>query len=185
MRNRFVTSAVLGTALLLVGFVTPAAAQTPAPGASIGAGLSFLSVPDQTGVGFTVDVAKEFAVMGKAAIAGVGDFSFHSFGEDTENFESGFNAMTYGGGIRVIGKMTRANLFGQVIFGGFHQSYSDCDGEGCGRTDFMIMPGFGVNFAATDKINIRGQIDFPLIKFDEEWDNATRYWFGVSFGFGG
>jgi len=182
VRNRTVISAVLGTAFLLVGFVTPAAAQEK--GATIGAGISFLSVPDQTGVGFTVDVAKEFAVMGKAAIAGVGDFSFHSFGEDTANFEPGFSATTYGGGIRVIGKMTRANLFGQVIFGGFHQGFSDCDGEGCSSNNFMIMPGIGVNFAATPKVMIRGQVDFPQVNFEEGWDNATRFWFGVSFGFG-
>jgi len=31
---------------------------------------------------------------------------------------------------------------------------------------------------------IRGQVDFPQVKFDEEWDNATRFWFGVVFGFG-
>jgi hypothetical protein len=174
VRNRFVISAVLGTALLLVGFVTPAAAQ--APGASIGAGISFLSVPDETGVGFTVDVAKEFAVMGKAAIAGVGDFSFHSFDD--------FSATSYGGGVRVIGKMTKANLFGQVLFGGFRQSASDCDGEGCSSNNFMITPGIGVDFAATDKVMIRGQVDFVQVNFEDGWDNATRFWFGVVFGFG-
>ena len=172
MRNRAVIGAVLGTALLLVGFVTPAAAQTP--GATVGVGLSFLSVPDQTGVGFAADVAKEFAVMGKAAIAGVGDFSFHDF--------DGFSETTFGGGIRVIGKAQKAHFFGQVVFGGMTESISDC--TDCGSTNFMIMPGFGVNFAATPKIMIRGQVDFPQVKFDEEWDNATRFWFGVVFGFG-
>jgi hypothetical protein len=180
VRNRSVISAVVGTALLLVGFVTPAAAQEK--GASIGAGISFLSVPDRTGVGFTVDVAKEFAVMGKAAIAGVGDFSFHSFGEDTANLEPGFSETTFGGGIRVIGKAQKAQFFGQVVFGAMAERISDC--TDCNSTNFMIMPGFGVNFAATPKIMIRGQVDFPQVKFDEEWDNATRFWFGVVFGFG-
>src|SRR6186713_1500780 len=113
--NRAVIGAVLGTALLLVGFVTPAAAQTP--GATVGVGLSFLSVPDETGVGFTADVAKEFAVMGKAAIAGVGDFSFHDF--------DGFSETTFGGGVRVIGKAQKAQFFGQVLFGGLSESVSD------------------------------------------------------------
>ncbi|HEX5214135.1 MAG TPA: hypothetical protein VFV98_01660 [Vicinamibacterales bacterium] len=133
-----------------------------------------MSVPDETGVGFAADVAKEFAVMGKAAIAGVGDFSFHDF--------DGFSETTFGGGIRVIGKAQKAHFFGQVVFGGMAEGVSDCND--CSSTNFMIMPGVGVNFAATPKIMIRGQVDFPQVKFDEEWDNATRFWFGVVFGFG-
>jgi len=31
---------------------------------------------------------------------------------------------------------------------------------------------------------IRGQVDFVQVNFEDGWDNATRFWFGVVFGFG-
>jgi len=70
------------------------------------------------------------------------------------------------------------------LFGGLSESVSDTLCNDCNSTNFMITPGLGVNFAATPKIMIRGQVDFVQVNFEDGWDNATRFWFGVVFGFG-
>ena len=183
MRNRIVASAVLGTALLLVGFVTPASAQTP--GATVGAGISFLNSGDAeaTGIGFTLDVAKDVKALGsKAQLGIVGDFGWHSFSAEDDNllFED-VSTLTLMGGARVsFDAGAKVRPFGQFLIGMMNFSPEESDSD----TELAYAPGFGVDIKLNEKVAIRGQIDFVIADTEGESSNFTRYWFGVSFGVG-
>jgi opacity protein-like surface antigen len=163
-------------ALLTVSFAVPAAAQ-----GDLGAGVSFLRDSEETGVGFTIDYAHDISANGPAAISLVGDLGWNSF-----DFGSTTSFM---GGVRVA---SRANPtfspFGQFLIGAVRSSLSDdiCDDdlaeafdESCSSTDLAFAPGVGVNIAVNPQVNLRAQVDFLIIKFEDETENATRFWFGV------
>jgi hypothetical protein len=173
-----VTTSLIGLALVLA-LAAPAAAQGAAASSDrplLGLGVSFLTDGDETGTGFAVDIAKAFRAMDKMKISGVGDFGFHSF--------DGFKTITFMGGARVTATgIDKVAPFGQFLIGATRFSVSDCDG--CNETDLTFAPGGGVDIRLTDKINFRGQIDFLIIKFEGDTDNATRFTFGISMLLGG
>jgi opacity protein-like surface antigen len=162
--------------LLILSSAVPAAAQ-----GDLGAGVSFLRDSEETGVGFTVDYAHDIRATDAAAISLVGDLGWNSF-----DFGSTTSFM---GGVRVA---SRANAqfspFGQFLIGGIRSAASDdvCDDdlaelfdESCSSTNLAFGPGVGVNFAVTPRVNLRAQVDFLFINYEDETDNATRFWFGV------
>ena len=180
VRLRTVTSLLIGLAFALA-IATPAAAQGSAPASTrplLGAGLSFLTDGDETGTGFAIDIAFPFLGMSAASLSGVGDFGYHNF--------DGFSTMTFMPGARITATTSsRFQPFGQFLIGGTHFSANDCEGEGCSETDLTFAPGGGIDIRLNDKFNFRGQVDFLIIKYDEDTDNATRFTFGISMKLGG
>jgi opacity protein-like surface antigen len=175
-----VTTSLIGLALSLA-LAAPAAAQGASAAGDrplLGAGVSFLTDGDETGTGFAVDIAKAFRQMEKVKISGVGDFGYHGF--------DGFKTMSIMGGARVTATgIERFSPFGQFLIGVTRFSADDCDGEGCSESELTFAPGGGVDVAINEKFNFRGQIDFLIIKFEGNTENATRFTFGISVNLGG
>jgi hypothetical protein len=180
-----VISSLIGLALVLA-LAAPAAAQgagaTDAHRALLGVGVSFLRLSDCEDqcslTGFAVDVAKTIRTMDKVKIGGVGDFGWY-------NHEF-FRALSLMGGARVTGTgSAKFAPFGQFLIGMVRDSAKDCDGEGCSDTNLAFAPGGGVDIRINDKFNFRGQIDFVIIKFEGDTENATRFTFGISMLLGG
>lgn len=183
MRIRTVTTSLIGL-MLVLAMAAPAAAQPAGSRPLLGAGLSFLTDGDETGTGFMVDIGFPFLDMNGAVLSGVGDFGYHNF--------DGFSTLTYMPGVRFTAtKSSRFQPFGQFLIGATHFSASDCEGEGCSENDFTLAPGGGIDIRINDKFNFRGQVDFLIIKFpgefegESDWDNATRFTFGISMKIGG
>lgn len=179
MRIRTVTTSLIGLALSLA-LAAPAAAQGAAASERplLGAGVSFLSDGDETGTGFVVDIAKAVRQMEKAKISGVGDFGYHGW--------DGFKTLSLMGGARFTATgIERFAPFGQFTIGMIRLSADDCDGDGCSDTNLVFAPGGGVDIAINEKFNFRAQIDFLIIKFEGDTDNATRFTFGISMNLGG
>jgi hypothetical protein len=158
--------------VLLVAVAVPAAAQSPVGRASVGVGASFLRSEGLTASGVTVDGAKSFALGAHVGIGPAGDFSFHRFEDFTITSLMGGGRLTLGN--------NAAQIFGQALFG-----YERC----CGVKDFAWQPGVGLDIRLTSMLNLRGQLDFRIVRAKGQGgpvdSRELRGWFGVSLPFGG
>jgi hypothetical protein len=173
-------------AALLIAWAVPAAAQGTGARSTaddtrplLGAGLSFLTDGDETGTGFIVDLSKSLGSFSGMSIGGVGDFGWHFFNTD------GYRSMTFMGGTRFTWTgNARFVPFGQFLLGGVRLNTSFC--EDCSETHLAFGPGGGVDIGVTNRLKVRGQVDFFVINFgdDEDAGHATRFTFGVSLPIG-
>jgi hypothetical protein len=180
------TETVLAATAFVIALTTPAAAQGTVagqrPGAAdsrplLGGGLSFLTDGEETGTGFAVDISKALFSSGRMSVAGVGDFGWHHF--------DGFTSLSFMGGTRVtVSGSARFAPFGQFLIGPVRFNTSFCDGEDCSETDLAFAPGGGIDIRITERMNLRAQIDFFLIRFGDETQSATRVTLGVSMPIG-
>ena len=174
VRIRTVTTSLIGLAVTLA-LAAPAAAQRAAAssGPTFAAGVSFLNIAEDTGTGFQVDLGYPVQSMNKANIGIVGDFGWNSYGD-------GVSSLMFGGGGRFTGTANaKVQPFGQVLIGIFRVSVEDFDSD----SELYIAPGGGIDFRLNDKWNFRGQIDFPIVMFDEDEggsETGVRFMFGVS-----
>jgi hypothetical protein len=171
VRIRAVLQFSLGLAYVFT-LAAPAAAQgVDQP--RLGAGVSFLTDGDETGTGFVVDLAGTIRSMDKAAVAIVGDVGFHHF--------DGGNIFGLMGGVR-FSSTANATVtpFGQFLLGLSRSSSSDCTGEGCTSSDFALAPGGGVDVKINDRLSFRAQVDWVIILYEGDSQNAARLTFGIS-----
>lgn len=175
VRIRTVTSSLIGLALALA-LAAPAAAQGQAAssGPTFAAGVSFLNIAEDTGTGFQVDLAYPVKVMTNSNIGIVGDFGWNAYGD-------GFSSLMFGGGGRFTGTANaKFQPFGQVLIGIFRLSSDDLDDS---DTELYIAPGGGIDIRLNNKWNFRGQIDIPIVMFDEDEggsETGVRFMIGVS-----
>jgi hypothetical protein len=144
----------------LAATAVPAFAQD-----SLGAGVSFYDDEIETGVGFNVDYSKSFVGRDQIALAAVGEFGLNRFDEVT--------ATSYLGGIRVQGALApRVMPFGQFLIGAEH-----C----CESTNLALQPGFGVDVAISPLVNLRAQVDFRNVRYEDDLNETyQRYTVGIS-----
>ena len=147
---------------LLVATAAPAFAQD-----SIGAGVSFYDDDIETGVGFNVDYSKAFVGNDQVALAAVGEFGLNRFDEGD------VTATSYLGGVRVQGALANRVLpFGQFLIGAEH-----C----CDATNLALQPGFGVDIAIGPRVNLRAQVDFRNVRYEDDINETyQRYTVGIS-----
>lgn len=139
--------------------------------------MSFLTDGEETGTGFSVDISKALVSSRRMSIGGIGDFGWHHF--------DGYTSMSFMGGARVAATgNARFVPFGQFMIGPVRFSTSFCSGEECSETDLAFAPGGGVDARITDRMNLRAQIDFFIIRFGDETEHATRFTCGVSMPIG-
>ena len=179
VRFRTVISSLIGLALVLA-MAAPAAAQGAAAssaGPTFAAGVSFLNIADDTGKGFQVDLSYPVSSMDKGSIGVVGDFAWHTYGDDV-------SSLMFGGGVRFTATGNdKFQPFGQVLVGAFRIAFGDFS-----QTEMYIAPGGGVDVKLNDKWNFRGQLDIPIVMFSEEdggSETGVRFMFGVSTRIGG
>jgi hypothetical protein len=189
---------------LVLALAAPAAAQgTPGPGTGtagvlLGAGVSFLRVPEgineeddsTTFTGFAVDFRKNFYSTPSIDLGAVGDVGYHRKSEEAFGFDANLNFLTFMGGVRVTAaQLDRVAPFGQFLVGviraGAGGDICDldediCDSESEGLVDF----GGGIDVRLTDRLNFRAQIDFLKV-MEEGSDIATRFTIGISTRLGG
>ena len=173
MRIRTVTTSLIGLALSLA-LAAPAAAQGAAAtsGPTFAAGVSFLNIAEDTGTGFQVDLSYPVRSMTNGNISVVGDFGWHTYGDDV-------SSLMFGGGVRFTATGNdKFQPFGQFLIGAFRLSFGgDVDFS---ETEMYVAPGGGVDVRINDKWNFRGQIDIPIVLFEGESETGVRFMFGVS-----
>jgi len=182
MRNRTATCFFLATALLLASAI-PAAAQ-----GKLGVGVSFLG--DEGGTGVAFDYSRPFRTLtGDRTLGWVIDLGFHrkSFDDDVLDLDSSVTSVLAQGGVRLNGRFNeKLTWHGQGLIGIWRSSFSsditdeicdvfdvDCDTS---STDVVFTPGAGVDYALTDRMNLRAQLDIPITGDG----STTRFWFGLS-----
>jgi hypothetical protein len=195
---------------LTLALAAPAAAQgTAGPGTGttgvlLGAGVSFLTfeaIEDgetETFKGITVDVRKNIKSTGSIDLGIVGDLSWHKkgFGAEEVDFDVDLSLLSFMGGVRVTAsQLDRVAPFGQALFGIVRSSVSGdvCDDfeDACeSESDPAIGFGGGVDVRLTDRLNLRGQLDFfRVLSADDETGaentNAIRFMIGISTRLGG
>jgi hypothetical protein len=154
-----IKSLFLCTALLF------ATAGTALAQDSFGAGVSFYDDDTETGVGFNLDYGKAIVDRPQAAVAAVGEFGLN-------RFDAG-NAYSYLGGVRVQGKLAdRVMPFGQFLIGAERWSENN---------NLALQPGFGVEVALNPYMNVRAQVDFRNVRYDDDVNETyQRYSFGIA-----
>jgi hypothetical protein len=132
---------------------------------TVGAGVSFYDDEIETGVGFNLDYGKAVIDRDQAAFAVVGEFGLNRFEEAT--------ATSYLGGVRVQGKLANRVLpYGQFLIGAEH-----C----CESTNLALQPGFGVDVAINPYLNVRAQVDFRNVRYEDDINETyQRYTVGIS-----
>jgi hypothetical protein len=160
VRIKSVTTAILGTAVL-VAFAAPAMAQarpaapatsstsTSSGDADFGIGYSFLHLFNANApVGFDANYSKDFSSMSSASLGFVGDFSFNHFsGGSTELFDGGVKF-----GFKGNDKFTPYAL----VTGGL--------GHAPGSSNFVLDFGGGVKMPLQGKkFGVFAQVDFPIV----------------------
>ena len=195
MHTRTVGNIVSALALILA-LSAPAAAQgTPGPGTGLnggllGVGVSFLNVDDTTSAGFTIDYRKNFLAETSFDLGAVGDLGWHRDSDEIAGFESSSTLLTLMGGVRITAsQLDRFAPFGQALFGMARLSFGgdvcDIDETFCeSDTEPALKFGGGVDVRLSDRINVRGQIDFLKV-LEDDADVATRFFIGISTVLGG
>jgi len=177
---------IAGTALVF-GFAGSASGQV-VNHPLVGVGISFLDDVSATGVGFAVDLAQRVKVLNKISLAVVGDVGLNFFDFETVTMVQA--------GVRV--NFTTPNVkvkpFAQGLAGWAHFNASDCSGPSCINNEFVFTPGGGIDLALNDRVNFRGQLDFPMFSrgpfdlpagFDTDiGEHDVRFWFGISYQVG-
>jgi hypothetical protein len=156
---------VLATALLLAS-VVPAAAQN-----EVGLSYSILRLYEETApAGFTVDFSRRLATVGTTAgLTAVGELSVNMFGDI--GYENDTTQFTFMGGMRFITGPGKVRPFGQFLIGGL--KWTDFE------TDLAVQPGAGLQVSIRPRLDLRGQIDFPIDFFAGESEVGYRFNVGV------
>jgi hypothetical protein len=182
-----IESRLIGALFLIIGLAGSASAQK-IDHPLLGAGLSFLNLQDATGVGFAVDLAQTVSRMDRISLAVAGDLGLNHFDFGTDT--------TFQVGVRVDFKTPNPKVkpFAQGLAGIEHFGASNCDGNGCGDTNFVFSPGGGIDLAVSRKTNFRAELSFPIVHGagidfpgphgPDEIAHDTRFWVGLSFGLG-
>ena len=193
MRIRMFVKVIAGLAMVLA-LAAPAAAQgtTGNSGVLFGVGVSFLNAEvvdddSDTMTGFSLDFRKNVYSTASVDIGVVGDFGWHrkGFGVEEVGGDVDFTVMSFMGGVRfTASQMDRVAPFGQFLVGVARGSFSgdfSCDDfEDACPTDPAIGFGGGVDVRLTDRVNLRGQLDFFRVFTEEEGTNAIRFLIGIS-----
>jgi hypothetical protein len=158
-------SIAAAAALMLVLAPGRARAQE-APAQHLGAGFSLLHDEGQWAPGPAIDYSRRFVTAGPVTVEGVGEFGMNKFLDVT--------ATSFGGGARVVYRVSRARLFGQFLIGAEHA---------IGETDFATQPGFGVDVRVKHNVSVRGQLDIRTVRIEVGSFTENRYTMGVAFGF--
>lgn len=126
----------------------------------VGAGLTFMNVSSDTGVGGAVNVLfNTLKVTGSGRIGVVGDVGLN-------HFDGGTISTVMGGARYTFTTQGKVVPYGQFLVGIVH-----C----CGDTDFDPAIGFGADIAWKPSLNFRGEVSFILDDY-----TATRWFIGVS-----
>ena len=169
---RFLQGVVAAAELVLVSAL-PAAAQ------SLGAGISFLG--NEGGVGIVVDYSKPFQKQsGKNTLGWVFDFGYNHKSEGNSLANASFTNVTVQGGVRIAGEAgDKLTWDGQGLVG-LHRSSGSVNFvgtnlcTGCSNTGAMISVGGGLQYALSDSLGLRGQLDIPIFLGDGG-GNTTRF----------
>ena len=155
------------------------ASALPATAQSLGAGISFMG--DNLGTGVVIDYSKPFQSQSTSNTLGwVVDFGYNHKGDGNSLANYGVNTITIQGGVRVAGDAgEKLTWHGQGLVGLARSAYSAnvvgtnfCDG--CSNTNAMLMVGAGVQYALSDSLGLRGQLDIPIFLGDGS-TSTTRF----------
>lgn len=161
MQMSFIKMAMAAGALM-VAVAAPVSAQSDT---NVGVNLSFLRDSEQTGTGFSIDVAKGVA----SNVAVVGDFGLNRF--------DGWTLTSYLGGVRFTPAVQAAvSPFVQALVGLEH-----C----CESNAFAFQFGGGIDVPVSERLSVRGQYDFRRTRYDGEGYNGHRFGVGVVLPIGG
>jgi hypothetical protein len=175
IRVGFVALAALASA------VTPAFAQAK-PG-DVAVGLSVLG--DQGGLGLQATLARKIKDLEKDRILQwVGDVSFHHNSYGISDLSS--TSFLVQGGARVRGAVNdKTDWFAHGLIGIRHFSFSSdltdalCKSAGvdCGAssTGLIVTPGGGIDYAFSDSMQARVQLDIPI----GDGGSTTRFMVGL------
>jgi hypothetical protein len=149
--------------------ITPAGAQdrtTASYDREISITYSALRDVGHIGGGFLVDFGKQIATVGGMQTSLVGEFGMNQFSYWDEKYTS------VNGGVR-FGAMTSNRLrpFAQVV-AGLQRDF--------GENGINIQPGAGMNIRIARSIDLKAQVDFPIVR----WLGDTYKQVRVSTGIG-
>jgi opacity protein-like surface antigen len=158
----------------------PALAQSSTGGSNqaiFAAGLSFLHLNEATGTGLGVNVNKPIKTSGNMQTGIFGDFAWHT--------DSGQHALGFLVGPRFAHTgSSQVTPFFQVGLGVTRLSAGsdECDESisECSSSGFTFAPGGGVDVKLNDKVNLRFQLDIPVIKFEGDTETGVRFLIGIS-----
>ena len=92
------------------------------------------------------------------------------------------SAHSFMAGVRFRAESPKAIPFAQFLVGAVRGSAGFL-GQSDSSTDFAFQPGGGIDIRVTDRLAVRAQGDFRIIKGDGDTTNQFRVAFGVAIGF--
>jgi hypothetical protein len=167
-------SLVAIVSLLLVGLAAPAFAQDGSGRSNdsynreISLNYTFLRDVGENG---TLGVMADFGKQLTSHASIVGEFAVTRFSYFEENYIQAVGGMRVGG---VTG--TRARPFAQIVVG-LQREFGD--------NGLVFQPGGGVNFALGRRMDLKAQVDFPVLRWEGETYKQFRFSVGIGLPLGG
>jgi hypothetical protein len=141
-------------------------------------GVKYVALYEEGGYwgnGFLVEGGYKVCVYGEWRCQVIGELMIARFSE----LGDGVTYKQFAGGIR-FGKLMSPKLrtFVQFQLGVQNDGFEDSSNA------FVIMPGGGVNYALTEKIDLQVMVDIPIARYDFDGDSQTLKQFRLGFGIG-
>jgi hypothetical protein len=152
----------------------PSFAQNPPPSDETPrVGVAFMLLKwlddDYTNKGLGIDFSQPVTLGGNRKFSVVGDLGWGKTDGETD--------FTLGGGLRFTTPAgSRARVFVQGTVGFIRWSIEDC----CDDSAIFFAPGGGVLIPITDKVDVKGQLDYLIPNWDGYDDKLLRILLGVT-----
>jgi hypothetical protein len=167
--------------LLLLALTTPAAAQGRGGDVAVGVGILHDSDLEET-----FPTGWLFAATGNVTsmLGIVGEVGGNYKTVDVLGTDLNLRVHSFLGGLRFMNRTEKAVPFAQFLVGAVNGQASVL-GASDSSTHLAFQPGGGVDIMMSEKIGIRLQGDYRIIKSDGDTSSEFRFAVGAVFGFGG
>jgi hypothetical protein len=144
----------------------------------IEAGAKYVVMSEEGGYtgapGFLVEGGFEVWTWRTWRVQAIGEFMVIKF----DDFDAIYKQVA--GGVRMARQLTpKIRAFGQFQIGAQNDGFENSN------TAFVVMPGGGVNYALTDRLDLQAMLDVPFAIYENATFNQVRFGIGVAFPLGG
>lgn len=169
----------LALVLILCLGAAPALAQQTTPAVELSGGYAAIDDGDETLHGWVasigVPVVRWFSVAGEVG----GNYYDETFEFLGMSRRIEYRELAFLAGPRVSVRTSRVTPWAQFLVGAARGTVEDVS-----ETRFAMQPGGGLDFWLTQRVGIRGGVDYRAIYFEDEWEGDSHVHIGLVIGLG-